>query len=372
MRVGFDARWYNDSGVGVYVAGLLRALTERRQDFDLVVYEDPRNPVPGLAVNVVERIQLAARKYSLAEQWELKRHCQKDGLDVFHSPFYVMPLRAPCPVVVTVHDLIPFLFHIDPWPKQAMVKLGYRLAVSRAAQTIAVSQNTASDLRMLKVNPERITVVHNAANVSSFHARLQPSESEHLATKYGLRPPYVVLGSAHNWRTKNLPGALKAVEIAREKSRLNFQTVVYGPEEGLRRAEREIGRSLPNLVTTGYIAPEELGIFFRNAHALIMPSLYEGFGLPVLEAMSCGCAVITSTGGSLPEVAGNGAQIFAPSDINGMAQAVASLLLDPAELCRWRERALVRAADFSWSNAAEQTVSVYHRARRRNEGADQK
>ncbi|HJX85741.1 MAG TPA: glycosyltransferase family 1 protein, partial [Candidatus Angelobacter sp.] len=287
MRVGFDARWYNDSGVGVYVAGLLRALTERRQDFDLVVYEDPRNPVLGLAAHTVERIQIAAQKYSVSEQWELKGRCKKDGLDVFHSPFYVMPLLAPCPVVVTVHDVIPLLFHINPWPKQALVKLGYRLAVSHAAQTIAVSENTAADIRrILKVNPDRITVVPNAADGTCFHARPQPAEIEHLATKYGLRPPYVVLASARNWRTKNLPGALKAVEMACEKSRLDFQTVVFGPDEGLRRAEAEISRSLPNLLTTGYIAPEELGILFRHAHAFVMPSLYEGFGLPVLEAMS--------------------------------------------------------------------------------------
>ncbi len=126
-------------------------------------------------------------------------------------------------------------------------------------------------------------------------------------------------------------------------------------------AEAELGRSLPNCVSAGYVPAAELGILFRNAHAFLMPSLYEGFGLPVLEAMSCGCAVITSTGGSLPEIAGNGAQLFAPMDINGMAQAIASLLLNPAELTRWRERARTRAADFSWSKAAEQTVSVYHR-----------
>jgi glycosyltransferase involved in cell wall biosynthesis len=181
----------------------------------------------------------------------------------------------------------------------------------------------------------------------------------------------VVLASAGNWRTKNLPGAFKAVELAREKSGVNFQTAVYGSEEGLRRAEAEFGRPLPNLVTTGYIAPEELGMFFRNAHAFVMPSLYEGFGLPVLEAMSCGCAVVTSTGGSLPEVAGQGAQVFDPGDAEHMAEAVSAFLRDPQELSRWRERALARAADFSWSQAAEQTVSVYHRARRRNDGAGQ-
>ncbi len=366
MRVGFDARWYNGSGVGAYVTGLLQALAQRRQDLDLVVYEDVRNPVPDLATSV-ERIPLTAGKYSVAEQLELKQRCVKDGLDVFHSPFYVMPLLAPCPVVVTVHDVIPFLFRINSWPKQALVKLGYRVAASRAAQIIAVSRNTAADLRkILKVNPKRIHVVHNGADTKAYHVRPQPREIDHLALKYGLRAPYVVVASAGNWRTKNLPNTLKAIELAREKSGKKFQAVVYGPAEGLRQAEAELGRSLPNCVSAGYVPAAELGILFRNAHAFLMPSLYEGFGLPVLEAMSCGCAVITSTGGSLPEIAGNGAQLFAPMDINGMAQVIASLLLNPAEFTRCRERARTRAADFSWSKAAEQTVSVYHLARRRD------
>ena len=364
IRIGFDARWYNDSGVGSYVSGLLNALAGSSSGVDLVVYEDPNNPVPGLEASACERIPVRSGKYSLASQMELRRRCKRDGLDLFHSPFYMMPLFSSCPVVVTVHDLIPFLFPIYTQPKRSLVRRGYRAAVARAAQCIAVSANTAGDLqRILGVAADRIAVVHNAVVENIFHLRREASDLGHLAAKFGIHSPYVVVSSARNWLTKNLPAGLKALELAREKGN-EFQTVVYGPEEGLRAACLQNGPPKLPLVSTGHLPAAELAIIFRNAHAFVMPSLYEGFGLPVLEAMSCGCAVITSTGGSLPEVVGNGAQVFAPMDVNGMAQAIRSLLQNPDELSQWRERARKRAADFSWSKAAEQTVSVYHLARR--------
>ena len=110
----------------------------------------------------------------------------------------------------------------------------------------------------------------------------------------------------------------------------------------------------------GYIGSEDLATLFRHAHAFLMPSLYEGFGLPLVEAMSCGCPVIASNRGSLPEIAGGGAQCFDPFDIKGMASALCALLRSPEELQQKRSDALRRAADFSWDKAALETISVYH------------
>jgi glycosyltransferase involved in cell wall biosynthesis len=116
-----------------------------------------------------------------------------------------------------------------------------------------------------------------------------------------------------------------------------------------------------NLKCAGHIPVRDLARMFRHAVAFVMPSLYEGFGLPVLEAMACGCAVVTSNAGALAEVAGNGAQIFHPLDVAGMETALAKLLRDEGELHRWRVAALARARDFSWQKAACETISVYHR-----------
>src|SRR6476646_1698223 len=139
MRVGFDARWYNNSGVGRYIAGLLPALV--RAGCELVIYVDARNPVPGLDKLPIQILPVSSRKYSPLSSFEFRRLEKRDKLDLFHSPFYAAPLLR-CPVVVTIHDLIPFLFPIYRWPKQTMVQAGYRAVVRRAAHLIADSQRT--------------------------------------------------------------------------------------------------------------------------------------------------------------------------------------------------------------------------------------
>jgi hypothetical protein len=165
LRVGFDARWYNDSGVGTYVAELLRALASHQKEIELIVYENPLNPVQSLAGSNVERVPVRASRYSLNAQVVLARRTRVDRLDLFHSPFYVMPLAASCPVIVTIHDLIPFLFPIYSAVKQMVVKTGYRVAANQAAHIIADSLNTARDVeRLLKTNAEKITAVPIAAD----------------------------------------------------------------------------------------------------------------------------------------------------------------------------------------------------------------
>ena len=370
MRVGFDARWYNDSGVGTYVAELLKALIALRgqreapsNDLELVVYEDPRNPIPGLDEDSVERVTIAAGKYSPAAQFALRSRARRDRLDVFHSPFYPMPLGLKCPVVVTLHDLIPFLFRTDPWLKQSIIKAGYRVSAKRSRRIIAVSQHTAQDItKILRIPTDKIAAVHNGVSHAEFYGKVVPGERDDLARRYGICFPYIAVGSARNWRTKNLASALRALALGQQLARVKFQTVVYGPPDGLAAAGGPERWKQLNLVQTGLLPAAELARVFRHAEIFLMPSLYEGFGLAALEAMACGCAVITSNSGSLPEVVGEGAQAFGPFDVTGMANAVARLLGDSNELRWWKQRALARADQFSWEKAAKETVTVYHQA----------
>lgn len=364
MRVGFDARWYNDSGVGAYVAELLKALAPlQSEDFELVIYESPYNPVPDLPADGLDRVPVRSGKYSPSSHLEFRSFVRVDHLDVFHTPFYPIPLKLPCPVVVTFHDLIPYLFPVGNFLKRLLIKQGYRIAAAQSWHIITVSQHTAADVqRILRVPPEKITAIHNAASSEHFHPQKSPTEKSQIAERFGIRMPYVLVASAWNWQTKNLTTALQALVAARQQSGSDFQTVVYGPPHGLNAAGGQEQRKELNLVQTGYLPASELAILYRHAQFLLFPSLYEGFGLPVLEAMSCGCAVITSNAGSLQEIAADGAQTFDPHDVNGMARAAAGLLCNPFELAQWRQRALRRAKDFSWSRAAEATLSVYHQA----------
>jgi glycosyltransferase involved in cell wall biosynthesis len=361
MRVGFDARWYNNSGVGTYVAGLLPALI--RAGCDVVVYFDPQNPVPEIDNYKCKTVSISSGRYSPLSALEFRRCARQDKLDVFHSPFYVSPLLG-CPVVVTIHDLIPFLFSIYSWPKSSLVKAGYRAATRSAAHIIADSQQTSADIqKILSVPAQRISTVYLAAEQEHFYPCGEADELDRLQKKYGLNVPYIVVASAQNWRTKNLDGALKAAVAARGKAGIEFCTVLYGPAEGL-EALRQTECQKLRLLHAGYVSKSELGALFRHAHAFLMPSLYEGFGLPLVEAMACACPVITSNRGSLPEVAGNSAQCFDPFDVEGMSTALEKLLCNPDELKRRRREAISRAADFSWDKAAQATLSVYHHVNR--------
>ncbi|HSK44827.1 MAG TPA: glycosyltransferase family 1 protein [Candidatus Binatia bacterium] len=363
MRVGFDARWYNQSGVGSYIAGLLPALI--RAGCDLVVYVHAGNPVPGLNGHPVQTVPVSSGKYSPLSSLEFRRLEKRDKLDLFHCPFYAAPLLR-CPVVITIHDLIPFLFPIYPWPKQKVVRAGYRVMAGWAAHFIADSRCTASDIqKILSVAPDRISTVHLAADHDTFHPCNAAEDEARLRQRFGISKPFVLVATARNWQTKNLESALQALDIAQRESAVAFQTVMFGPTSRSKPFADDPARTL-NLKKPGYVDAKDLAALYRNAHAFVMPSLYEGFGLPLVEAMSCGCPVIASDRGSLPEIAGEGAQCFDAFNARGMAKALSDLLRSPEELRQKRSNALRRAADFSWDKAARETISVYHHVNRFN------
>lgn len=363
MKIGFDGRWYDQCGVGNYVSGLLQAIRDVKNDIEIILYEDPRNPLEHIEGDRIRKVPFRARRYSLQEQLELAQRCRADGLDVFHAPFYVAPWLAPCPVVVTIHDLIPFLFDIYNLPKRQMIRLGYRLAAKKAARVIVVSKTTGQDLcRILRVPEEKTRVIHRSLASHCFHPHRENGEDQYLFARYGIRRPYVMALSAKNWRTKNLATVLKALSVCRRQSQSRFQTVIVGYPEGFHEASRQIAIEEGDVILPGFVPTCDLAKLYRCAEVFLMGSIYEGFGLPMLEAMSCGCAVVSSKAGSLSEVAGEGAVLVDPRDHVRMAETVSQLLNDAAELSRLKARALKRAADFSAEEEAKQTLSVYAEA----------
>jgi glycosyltransferase involved in cell wall biosynthesis len=180
--------------------------------------------------------------------------------------------------------------------------------------------------------------------------------------RYGIRQPYVFAFSAKNWKTKNLSKVLEAIKICQAEVGSVFQTVIAGSSDGFREASGQGMTQIENVVLTGFVPPEDLPKLYRGADVFVMGSKYEGFGLPLLEAMSCGCPVVCSNGGSLAEVAAEGAILVDPDDALQMGRAIANLLRNPGERELLAERAKLRAADFSWQKAAAQTLSVYAEA----------
>ena len=288
------------------------------------------------------------------------------NLDLVHHPFSMMsPKQSLCPVVLTVHDVqhefYPEFFGPKMYQKRRAGSIG-SLAAARAV--IADSEFTKESLlEHYGVRPEKVTVVHLGTD-----ARFRPIEDgSQLAAvreKYGLERPFIYFPAA-SWPHKNHAGMLQALRLLVERPGFDGELVMTGiAEKAQGNIERLIGElGLGARVRIlGYLESAELPVLYSLARMLVFPSFFEGFGLPLVEAMACGCPVACSNTTSLPEVAGDAALLFDPKKPEEIAETVWSLWSDAGMRRRLREKALQRGSSFNWDTAARSTLEVYRRA----------
>jgi len=265
------------------------------------------------------------------------------------------------PTVLTVHDLI---FHLFPEHHKPLnywyLNLALPLYCRRATAIIAVSEATRRDLvRCWGLDPARITVVHEAAD-----PRFRPAPPEAIAEvrrRYGLPPRFLVTVGVIEPR-KNLTRLLDALAILRRADDVHL--VIVGGKgwlttEFFRKLESFAHRQAVTL--TGYVPDEDLPAVYSAAMLCVQPSLYEGFGLPLLEAMVCGVPVVCSRASSFPEIGGDAARYFEPTNAEDIAEAIRSVWRDEALRVEMQARGLAQAARFSWARAARETMAVYKR-----------
>ncbi len=351
-------------GIGRYVVNLARAMTPLlAPDEHLTLLRDPAQPSPwdlsALAGERVRVLDAPLSPFSLRQQWAVPRLLARLEADLYHSPYYLMPYRPGMLTVLTVYDLIPLLF-----PRQATLqaRLFFRwataLALRAARHVIAVSEATRRDvLRYFHVPPDRVSVIPAAAD-PAFCSR-PPAEMEALRRRYSL-PECFVLYVGSNKPHKNLTRLVEAWAQVAEHGIRN-PLLIAGPwdpryPEPRRRAE-QLG--LENIRWLGPVPEADLPALYSAATLFVFPSLYEGFGLPVLEAMACGAPVVCSNTSSLPEVAGDAALRVDPTDVRALAAAITELLTSPARRVEMKERGLQQAARFSWRHTAVLTLKVY-------------
>ena len=363
--IAIDARKLADFGIGTYLRGLLGGLgqldTESR--YLLLAPAAARELLPGLPANFTW-IEENAAGYSLREQWSIGRHLARHRPDLFHSPHYVLPMRTPARVVVTIHDLIHLLFpEFLPNPLAlAYARYLMRRAARRADRILTVSAATAADLvQHLGVERQRIDVTWNGVD-DAFRRRLATAELDRELATLGLSAGYFIfLGNPKPH--KNLERVVRAfARLPRDARRLVCAGVPLAGEAAasLRRWARELALG-DRLVVLGRLAPERLPALVQGAVALVFPSLYEGFGLPLAEAMAAGTPVIASTTPALVEIAGGAAELVDPRDVLAIAAAMARLADDPERRRELTEAGLARSDAFRWEATAAQTLAVYLR-----------
>lgn len=281
--------------------------------------------------------------------------------DFAHFTNSIAPLICPVPVVLTIHDMSLFLqARTQPWRSLLTVRPIVPLAARRAAAIITLSQYTRQDMiRRLKIDPGTIHVVYGAPS-SQFKPVTDGGELDRVRRQYGL-PDRCVLYVGTLEPRKNIPHLLRAFAQVR-RTHPDVRLVMAGQLGWKHRAIwREIeALGLADAVQwLGYVPAADLPALYSLATAFAFPSLYEGFGLPVIEAMACGTPVLTSQDTALAEVAGDAALLIDPLEVEAIAAGLICLLNDSALRDELRARGLHRAAEFSWERSAAETVKVY-------------
>ena len=283
--------------------------------------------------------------------------------DLLHSPDHVAPAWGNWKSVVTLHDLAFLLYPETHTAASRAYYASAGVSARRAARVIAVSQRTASDaVRLLGVDPARMRVVPEAA-APTFRPRAA-AVFEPLANRLQIDRdrPYVLFVGTLEPR-KNLVFLLEVFALLR--GRIDVQLVLAGArgwlDEPIFGAHARLGLG-DNARFVGPQNEEDLAILYTHASALALPSVYEGFGLPVLEAMACGAPVVCSDAGPLPEVAGSAAIVVPPNDVGAWADRLYDVLSDSRRADEMRQRGFARAAEFSWHRAALMTRDVYREA----------
>jgi glycosyltransferase involved in cell wall biosynthesis len=364
--VGIDARKLRDFGIGSYIRSLLEAIGRREDSeayrFRLYTRRADREALPALPPHF-EIAHEESAGYSVAEMTSFAWRLFRDRLDLFHATHYVLPPLWKSRSVVTIHDIIHLLYpqFLPSRAAHLYARLMIRRALTRADRIITVSYNSKRDLvDYFGIPASRTEVIYNGVS-SRFRPDVPAEERRRVAEKYALTQPYLLFLGGEKPH-KNVQNVVRAFALARRKQALPHVLVLAGPmpkSEGRLQnlvAALDLSRWI---VRTGVVAEEDLPALYAGSEAFLYPTLYEGFGLPVVEAMASGVPVLTSSTSALQEVAGGYAYLVDPMDVDAIAAGIVLLATDEKVRADFRELGRKRALDFSWDKAAERTLEVY-------------
>jgi glycosyltransferase involved in cell wall biosynthesis len=362
MRIAIDARLvsYIQGGTSRYTLSLVQAMASLVAQETLLVLEGRHAGENHGWPENVRRAQVLTPPHHRLEQVTLPIELLLLGADLLHSPDFVPPFRRTCRSVITIHDLAFLRFPRLLTPESARYYNQVDRAVRSADAVIVVSEATRRDvLDLLKADPTKVAVVYEAASPEC--VPLPPEKVAEQRARLGLPERFALFVGTIEPR-KNLPVLLRAYAQVWEEHRVPL--VVVGRKgwlyEEVFRTQDSLGLK-DEVLFVGPVGGDQLVHYYNCADCLVLPSLYEGFGLPVLEAMACGKPVVVSNVSSLPEIVSDAGLLVEPDDVEGLAAAIGSLLGNPDLRDEMGEKALARSAQFSWERAARETLDLYHK-----------
>ena len=364
VRIAIDTRKLHDFGIGTYIRNLLRQLARLDAHTEYVLLCQERDCAVAAALGPNFRAVVdSSRPYSLREQISIPATLRRERADVFHAPHYVLPVLTGCRSVVTIHDCIHLMFpqYLPNRAAHGYARASIWTAARRSSRILTVSESSKRDiLRFFDVPPDKIHVIYNAID-DRFSQEPPEEEMMRVQERYQLHGDFVLY--AGNVKPhKNLERLIDAFHLVRQGGLDQVKLVVIGDEVSkyaeLRRAVHR--HNLHKYVRfLGYMPDETLAVLYRLATVFVFPSLYEGFGLPPLEAMASGTPVVTSNVSSLPEVAGDAAVLVDPYDPVSIADGIRRVLTDSALRDALRTKGFQRAAEFSWEQSVRRVRHIY-------------
>lgn len=363
MRIAYDGRSYHKSGTGdrTYFRELIGAMARMRPADKHTLYyrefDEDREAFAATAANI-STLEVPHRVGWWWAQGGVSPRLKKDKIDLYHAQ-YLLPLTAPCPMVVTIHDITFRLF--PEWLPPRMYRLMnilIPLAARVSQRVLTCSHNSKRDLvRHFRLPENKVVVTHLA--VPHWYRPMAGDEAAaRIREGYGLEGRYLV-GVGLRGDRKNPGVVLRAIRQLKEAGRWprDMQFALTGKPEHF--PDHEVQELRDEIKFLGFVKDADLPALYSAATACFYPSKYEGFGLPPLEAMACGCPVLASNTSSMPEVLGEAGWLLSPEDTAGWSEALAQVVGDPVAREEMRQRGLIQAGKFSWEKTARETLAVY-------------
>ena len=371
LRIGLDGTTLQPerSGVGFYTEHLFASLlaVDGKNEYVVLSNSEVRSDmIPADLVHEGYRFPLRG----IWMQAILPHLLNRNKVDVCHFTNYISPLWSSCPAVVTFPDMTVSLFpRYSPWKKRLLLRSLIPLVARKADAIIVVSESSRRDvLRTLRIRKEKIHLIHEGVT-PEFTPVTDKNRLEKVKIRYGLRGPYFIAVGTVEPR-KNLVRLAQAFQQVRRETGRNLKLLIVGGK-GFQSDQilREVKESADGqVIWTGYAPSHDLPSLYSGAEALVYPSLYEGFGLPVLEAMACATSVITSNNSSLREVAGDAALLVDPEVVEDISNSMRRIIEDRKLYNMLSNKGIERASHFSWKEAARRTLKVYQAVHRSGVG----
>lgn len=365
MHIAIDARKLHDYGIGTYIRNLLRQLAriDAASPYHVICHPGDAARVAEFGANLRPE-PLTVEPGSLSDQVAVPALLRRVGAKVYHTPYAMLPLTRVCPAVVTVHDCVSLTFpqYAPSRASQALTRLRMWSAAHRSARILTVSEASKRDiLRFFDIPASKVSVIPNAID-DRYSEPPCAEEVQRVRERFQLDGEFVLY--AGNIRPhKNLVRLIEAVQQLRESPRFEqLRLLIIGDEISryptLRRAVHRL-KLHKHVRFFGFVPDRTLAVLYRLATVFVFPSLYEGFGLPPLEAMASGTPVVTSNLSSLPEVVGDAALLIDPYDAASIAEGMRQALTDEALRARLIAAGLARVATFSWETSVRRVRDIY-------------